>query len=173
MRLGRIKSCGCSRKGIKVKRKRWNKYDLTHEYGIGYTTKGEIFYFDLEDYGKIKPYSWGTANGYICARINGKTTRMHRFILNASKIVDHINHNKADNRKFNLRECTPSQNSMNRDGVLGVTFAKSKNRWNAYIGFNRKIISLGSFNTKQEAIKIRKQAEKEYFREFAYKEDFE
>ena len=62
---------------------------------------------------------------------------------------------------------------MNRDGVLGVAFVKSKNRWNAYIGFNCKIISLGSFNTKQEAIKIRKQAEKEYFGEFAYKEDFE
>lgn len=44
-------SCGCTRK-------KYNQYNLLGEYGIGYTKKGEEFYFDLEDYNKIKSYSW-------------------------------------------------------------------------------------------------------------------
>lgn len=170
MRLGRTKSCGCARKDITFRSQRGNNYDLTNEYGIGYTTKGEMFYFDLEDYDRIKPYSWSSSRGYIHAKINGKTIQMHRFILNAFKIVDHINHNKADNRKTNLRECTPSQNSMNRNGIKGIFFDKSKNRWDARIGINCKTINLGSFKTQQEAIEVRKKAEKKYFGEFAYRE---
>lgn len=44
-----------SNKGGK-KNKRYNRYDLTGEYGIGYTNQGVEFYFDLEDYDKIKEY---------------------------------------------------------------------------------------------------------------------
>ena len=171
MRLGRIKSCGCSRKEkIKFKHKRGNDYDLTHEYGIGYTTKGEIFYFDLEDYEKIKPYSWYASRGYI-RTLSGKThISMHRLVLNTSKIVDHINHNKSDNRKSNLRECTPAQNSMNRNGVKGISFHRPSHKWCARIGINCKTIILGSFKTQQEAIEARKKAEKQYFGKFAYRE---
>lgn len=167
MRLGRIKSCGCLRKEkFKLKHKRGNDYDLTHEYGIGYTTRGEIFYFDLEDYEKIKPYSWHANRGYI-QTLSGKThIFMHRLVLNASNIVDHINHNKSDNRKSNLRECTPAQNSMNRNGVAGITFDKLSNKWNAYIGMNYKRINLGYFKVKQDAIEARKKAEKKYFGNF-------
>ena len=35
-----------------------NKYDLSGEYGIGYDSNGQKFYFDLEDYDKIKNYCW-------------------------------------------------------------------------------------------------------------------
>lgn len=173
MRIGKIKSCGCSKKdakNIKLKPKRGNDYDLTHDYGIGYTTKGEIFYFDLEDYEKIKPYSWYSVRGYIRAHADKAPISMHRLVLNASNIVDHINHNKSDNRKSNLRECTPAQNSMNRNGVAGITFDKLSNKWNAYIGMNYKRISLGYFKVKQDAIKARKKAEKKYFGEFACRE---
>lgn len=58
----KINSCGCLQKETKSKNgrsnKRYNIYDLTGEYGIGYTSKGEKFYFDLEDYDKIKDYCW-------------------------------------------------------------------------------------------------------------------
>lgn len=57
-------SCGCLAKEKTIKRnksrKRYNQYDLSGEYGIGYTSKGEKFYFDLEDYDKIKDYCWHT-----------------------------------------------------------------------------------------------------------------
>lgn len=60
LRHGRTKSCGCFDKetsAIQGKlNKKYNTYDLSGEYGIGYTSKGEEFYFDLEDYDKIKDY---------------------------------------------------------------------------------------------------------------------
>ena len=55
-------SCGCLSKENSFKQgksaKKYNIYDLSGEYGIGYTLKGEEFYFDLEDYDKIKDYCW-------------------------------------------------------------------------------------------------------------------
>ena len=50
-------SCGCLQKERTSKaNKKYNSYDLSGEYGIGYTSKGKKFYFDLEDYDKIKDY---------------------------------------------------------------------------------------------------------------------
>ena len=78
------------------------------EYGIGYTSKGEEFYFDLEDYDLIKNYCWyKTFYGYLATRERGskKHIFLHKIILryqNQSKNdIDHINGNKADNRKSN------------------------------------------------------------------------
>ena len=181
IRYGEKRSCGC----LRLQRKppfysidRYLKYDLTHKYGIGYTNTGVKFYFDLEDYEKIKPYSWNENKGYIYTDIKGKKVALHRFILNATKIVDHINHNKYDNRKCNLRECTTSQNSTNRkpykfnkSGYNGVVFYDKLNKWQARIGVNKKIINLGYFTSKQDAINARKKAEEKYFGEFAYKEN--
>ena len=45
-----------------------NVYDLSGEYGIGYTLKGEEFYFDLEDYDKIKDYCWHINKKYVCTK---------------------------------------------------------------------------------------------------------
>ncbi len=57
--LGKSKSCGCLAKEIcSTVHKKYNTYDLSDEYGIGFTSKGEKFYFDLEDYDKIKNYCW-------------------------------------------------------------------------------------------------------------------
>ena len=53
LRMGHTKSCGQNRKN-----KKGNKYDLSGDYGVGYTYKNEPFYFDLEDYNKIKEYTW-------------------------------------------------------------------------------------------------------------------
>ena len=59
---GNTQSCGClQREKVMItgnNNKKYNTYDLTGEYGIGYTSKGEEFYFDLEDYDKIKNYCW-------------------------------------------------------------------------------------------------------------------
>lgn len=172
MRLGRIKSCGCAQSEMKPTRRdpKIPKYKLTRKYGIGYTNKGTEFYFDLEDYEKIKNHSWSeNRGGYIYTYIEHKIILLHRFILNATQIVDHINHNKKDNRKCNLRECTPSQNAMNRANTKGIFFNKSVNKWQAQIQINKKRIYLGIFINKQEAIDARKKAEEKYFGEFAYK----
>ena len=186
LKNGNTKSCGCLDSETTAKRnkdfcKKYNTYDLSGEYGVGYTSKGEEFYFDLEDYDLIKDYCWHLdAYGYVISQNSGtknnrKHIKMHRVLLPKFKIVDHINHNKRDNRKYNLREVTDSQNSMNKgirsnntSGVTGVYFKKESNKWFAIITVNKKIINLGYFKNFEDAVKARKEAEEKYYGEFSY-----
>lgn len=176
---GHTKSCGCLQKEIaKTTKKKYNTYDLTGEYGIGYTSKGEEFYFDLEDYDKIKDYCWCVDKyGYVRGNVYKTKIKLHRLITDCHKdmVVDHINHNKLDNRKNNLRICDQHRNNMNRSllpsntsGVTGVTFDKSKNKWSAQIGYKGKNIYLGRFDFFEDAVKARKEAEEKYFGEYSY-----
>ena len=180
---GRAKSCGCFRREVTSKKsKKYNTYDLSNEYGIGYTSNGEEFYFDLEDYNKIKDYCWATdKDGYIVAHTldgTGRKIRFHRLVyLGADLIdhIDHINHKVWDNRKHNLRPATVSQNNMNKilssnntSGVTGVGWHKTKGKWRAYIVVNKKQIHLGDYNNFKDAVKARKDAEEKYFGEFSY-----
>jgi len=183
LRNGHTKSCGCLQreivKEISQTSKNHNTYDLTGEYGIGYTKKGEEFYFDLEDYDKIKNYSWHiNADGYV---VTGYTAiLMHRLVMNCPDDMetDHIFHNRYDNRKEFLRIVTRSQNGMNRalqsnntSGITGVIWRKDKEKWNAQIFINKKRVHLGYFDDFDEAVKVRKEAELKYFGEYRYKEN--
>lgn len=183
---GKTKSCGCLRpKKVEKHEKRklpHNTYNLTGEYGIGYTIKGEEFYFDLEDYEKIKDYYWMfNKRGYLYSVKNKKKIIFHRYILGITDSlidVDHIYHKKFDNRKSELRIVNRSQNSMNRSlrsdnksGVTGVCWNKFCDKWIAYICVNKKRINLGRFDDYNQAVKIRKEAEKKYFGEFRYREN--
>ena len=126
---------------------------------------------DFEDMEKLKNIKWHLASEYI---INKKHGKMHRYIMNCKDefiIIDHINRNVLDNRKSNLRECTKSENSRNRTtqsnnktGITGVS--KDKDLFVAYISYEGKRIFLGRFKNIDDAIKIRKEAEKKYFKEF-------
>lgn len=156
---------------------------MSSEYGVCWTSNtNNKFYFDKEDYDKIKDYCWfETSKGYICSSgINGnynKKIYMHRLILDAdkNKIVDHINHNKHDNRKCNLRICTQSENMMNtvlkRDntsGVKGVWWCDRLNKWCSEIQVHNNKIVLGYFSNMNDAIESRKYAEEKYFGEYSY-----
>ena len=174
----RTTSCGCHHKRMTSERsKKYNTYDLSGEYGIGYTSKGEEFYFDLEDYDKIKDYCWFISkNGYVLAgQLNGdKKIRFHKLLF-PNVEVDHIHHKKYDNRKSELRIVTRSQNNMNHglrndntSGVTGVAWNKTNNKWMAYITVNSNTIHLGYFDRFKDAVKTRKEAEEKYFGEFSY-----
>ena len=128
---------------------------------------------DLEDIDKVKSYKWCLSHGYAFNKKNNIT--LHRFIMDCPEdmVVDHINHNRLDNRKCNLRICTQQQNCMNRkfmsnntSGCIGVSWDKSKNKWTSQIMLNNKYIYLGCYDTKEEAIKARKQAEIDLFGEY-------
>ena len=179
---GTTKSCGCLAKELRVARmKKYNTYDLSGEYGIGYTSKGEEFYFDLEDYDKIKDYYWlKTEYGYIHStnRKDKQYVFLHRLVMNINDpeiICDHINCNKIDNRKNNLRIATRSGNATNRppyeksvSGYSGVTFDKTKNKWLVRIYINHKQVNLGCYDNLDEAIAKRLKAEEKYYGEFSY-----
>lgn len=175
-----------------TKKPKKNKYDLTGEYGIGWTSNtNEEFYFDLEDYDKIKDFNWkriirrgDKEKGYLCTTIergkrkdgsrNTKVLFFHKMIVDYN-LVDHENGNKLDNRKKNLRECTQSQNMMNvkvkknnTSGVTGVGLFKNSGKWFARINPSKgNRIFLGEFTNKEDAIKARLVGEIQYYGEFA------
>lgn len=180
LKSGKVKSCGCL-KIDKSKIKKANKYDLSGAFGIGYTSKDEEFYFDLEDYEKIKNNCWYvSAQGYLVSNISDTERTcliMHRLIMEAENydiVVDHINHNKKDNRKENLRLVNRKQNNWNRSivnnypsGRTGVHWDKSRNKWVARLKKEGKTHNLGRFENLEDAIKAREKAEKEYYGEYA------
>lgn len=192
IRSGQKLSCGCLHKEKIIKHarelgyvyggynKKYNKYDLSNDFGIGFFITGEKFYFDLEDYDKIKNFYWENNHGYAVARIyeleNQEYIYMHRLIIGAKneEIVDHIDRNRLNNFKNNLRITDNSGNARNASlaknntsGITGVTFDKRNNKWIAQITTHYQNKRLGSFINKEDAIRARLCAEKEYFGEFA------
>jgi len=158
-----------------------NTYNLSGEYGIGYLKNGEKFYFDLEDYDKIKDYYWmNGSKGYIVSsRRNGEYVFLHKIIYAVSmdKEVDHIDRNKKDCRKCNLREATSQNNACNRNkridnttGIIGVTLHNS-GLYQARINIDKQRKSLGYYDNKEDAIQARLKAEKKYYKEFAPQRD--
>lgn len=184
LKNGDTKSCGCLNSEIaseSIKRfKKENTYDLSGNYGIGYTANGKKFYFDLEDYDKIKNYYWQvTKRGYVISSETKEHDRLvqHRLIMNCPEEleIDHIHQErKNDNRKNNLRICTHIKNSMNRDirsdntsGVTGVSFDKHCNKWVAMITYNGKR-KKRKFSDFSDAVRQRKEWEELYFSEYSY-----
>lgn len=183
LRSGNSKSCGCVQKQKLIERtKKYNTYDLeSKDYGIGYTEEGKEFWFDKEDYEKIKDYYWNFDDkGAVCTKLYKENTTMyiHRLIMGVNQHeiqVDHIKHNRYDNRKSQLRISDNKQNNRNKGlvkrnttGVTGVYLQKDSGSWYAQIKVDYKIIHLGSFKTREEAIKARKEAEEKYFGEWSY-----
>lgn len=186
LKKGNTSSCGCLAKETikKIKSKR-NKYEFKDNYVIGYTTNtNKQFFVDIEDYDKISNMCWSENDkGYIISNsLNRKSAiRLHRFILDLDKddkrIVDHINNKRYDNRRSNLRLADKQTNGINRPanknnklGHKGIFLNKNKTRYCARIMVNYKNIHLGTFDTLEEAIKARQEAEIKYFGEFAYVE---
>ncbi len=86
-----------------------------------------------------------------------------------SQQIDHINGNRADNRIENLRdvECAQNQRNMgrsirNKSGVTGVWWDGARSKWQATIWVRKKVVHLGRFKKKREAIAARKAAETKY-----------
>lgn len=184
LKSGLTQSCGClAKEKTSEMFKKYNTYDLSGEYGVGYTEEGELFYFDLEDYDLIKNYYWSkNDNDYIYVRtdFDGRPLLwMHRLVMNCPEDmeIDHEFHNHWDNRKEFLRIVTKSQNAMNRvlqsnntSGVKGVYWDIRNEKWKPYISIDGKQTFLGAFDNFEEAVIIRKEAEEKYYGEYAYKE---
>lgn len=188
LRNGHSKSCGCEKNAMIAKSKfKYNQYSelMTDEHGeyyIGRTSNtNKEFYIDADDFDKIKNYCWrevksrrADITSRICTSIDNKTVYMHQVI--GFKAYDHVDRNELNNRKYNLRPCSKSQNSANRNlqqnntsGVTGVYWYANRNKWVAQISFKQKQIrkTLGYFANKDDAIRARLNAEMQYFGEFA------
>ncbi len=181
LRSGNTKSCGCLHREVmrKIVSKQ-NKFDLSGECGVGYTSNtNKPFYFDLEDFDKIKNYCWvERSDGYIVANSklnNNQTIRMHRLVTNNQFLtVDHINCKKYDNRKINLRSSNKQLNNINRGvnsnnklGIKGI-FKKRDGNYIAKIEKGNKIYTKSSGDLEY-LIAWRKAKEIELYGEYAYK----
>jgi hypothetical protein len=144
-------------------------------------TKGKVAIVDDDMFEYLNQFKWCYSKGYAIRgiRVNGKAEKicMHRAIINTpvGMDTDHMNMNKLDNRRENLRICNRSENirntglrSTNSSGYKGVTLHKARNKWRARIRVNGKKKSLGYFATKEEAAKAYNAAASFYFREFAW-----
>lgn len=159
LKLGEVTHCGCQRRNSPNKDKPIT-YDLSGDYGIGYTAKGEMFLFDLEDYGKLKDYRWYyNHRGYLQASAKGgngkiKAVYLHKLVMGEppeGKVINLIRHPeepgslKIDYRKENLRLVTRAEScwskgkrSDNESGHTGVHFSKRHNCWIARVKKNGK-----------------------------------
>lgn len=111
---------------------------------------------DDEDWHRLSMMSWCVAGGYAVATIARKSVAMHQLLLPSVARVDHLNWNKLDNRKKNLRAATRSENGQNvplRPGKEYRGVYASKQRWAARIVKDKIKYHLGSFATIQEAAK--------------------
>lgn len=138
-------------------------------------TQGATAYVDDEDYEEISKYKWYlSSNGYAMrsvymGRNKSSAICMHRQVINLDRLskmdVDHINNNKLDNRKENLRVCTRSENMRNRgknknnkSGYKGVSWFARDSCWTAGIKHNGKRIYLGLFDNPADAHEAYKKA---------------
>ena len=163
LKSGSIKSCGCSRN-------KSTRYEICGNITKIYSSNGYEAIIDTEDLDKVKNFRfYCNTQGYFRCIRKRKQYILHRIIMDCpdDMVVDHINHNVFDNRKCNLRICTLAQNAYNKRTAIGVNFRNGV--WIAEIGYQGKSIYLGSFKTKDEAMKARLAAEEKYFGEFRYK----
>lgn len=129
------------------------------------------------DYELFKRMKWGIdINGYPRTWVHiklekykykTKTVLLHKLLFKSDSklVVDHINRNKLDNRRSNLRLVPRNVNSINskqHDKSVGVR--KNRNRWTANATENNKSVHIGSFKTKSEAIAARKEWMEKYYK---------
>lgn len=83
----------------------------------GINGAGRYTEVDPVDFQRVSMHKWFLRNGYAVSVIDGKSVRLHRFVMMEDDpriVIDHINRNRLDNRAENLRRLTPQENANNR-----------------------------------------------------------
>ena len=131
-----------------------------------------------DDFEFLRPFiKYDKSNGYWRLHKWGKRVYIHRFVLDAKKgeIVNHINRNKSDNRRSNLRIASHKLNSYNCNVEnplgRGIYFDKHGNRFRACISHNNKTLKLGSFKSARDAKIAYNQKAKEMYGDDAYQHE--
>jgi hypothetical protein len=144
-------------------------------------TRGKFTIVDDECFELLNKFNWhidshgyAARNGYV----RGRRTKilMHRVLLNIPKhlAVDHINGDRADNRKCNLRICDNRENQGNRrkrqhasSAYKGVSWHSSSQKWQVRISDNKKRTHVGVYNSETEAALAYNNVAVKVFGEFA------
>ena len=145
-------------------------------------TQGRFALVDDEDFEWLSQWKWSFSggkkdSGYAVRNDNGVIILMHREIKNPppEKEIDHKDTDKLNNQKYNLRECTKSQNNGNRPRYdkqrpgkyKGCFLKKDKKKWLSQITINKKSKFLGYFDNEIDAAIAYNVAALQIFGEFA------
>lgn len=149
-------------------------------------SQGKFARVDRKNYDYLNQWKWHYTHGYAVRRIHkrlrsneytGNYIYMHRLIMQTPEgmVSDHINGDGLDNREDNLRNCTQTQNLINRkvqsnslSGIKGVRWNKHKNRYEPNITVDGKKVYIGRFKTIEEATEAYKQASIKHFGEYTH-----
>ncbi|MCL2932628.1 MAG: hypothetical protein MGG11_10310 [Trichodesmium sp. MAG_R03] len=138
-------------------------------------TRGQIVIVDEQDYQELSQYKWYLIDGFAARTIKKDDKRttiyMHRVIMDAPMGISvyHINHNKLDNQRENLRLVKGSARMHRRPSVKhsskyrGVYWCKDKRKWIAEIKVYKKQIRLGRFEVEKDAAIAYDEAARKYY----------
>lgn len=141
-------------------------------------SKDKTTILDDEDFMSIADRAWHFCGGYARTTVVDKESQsfrtkavyLHRFLIGLSeddpRHIDHINGDRLDNRRENLRVCEPFQNSMNalastksKTGVRGVCFDRQRGKWVATLMVKGKKIFKKRFDSFSDAVAAREAVE--------------
>ena len=159
-----------------------NTYDVyddivvVHTYKRGTGEETGSFIIDRSDFDLVKRKHWRTWEDNFFTG-NFDPISISRFLLgldhNDKQVVDHINGDRTDNRRSNLRIVYQSQNTMNKDllsnntsGITGLSWDKYRNRWAVEIRCDYKRAHLGRYKDISDACYVRYVAEMLLFGEY-------
>lgn len=161
-----------------------NKIEIQGDYAI-LNDKIKIDTKNLEKILSFKRYVSINSSGYPYIQWKGRELFIYRLIMNLPQcyddktllIADHINGIRTDCTEQNLRICKKTKNAINckiyknnKSGYKEIFWNKRLNKWEVGIQYDKKNHYLGVYSNLEDAIKIRKDAEKKYFGKFLRKE---
>lgn len=163
---GKSKSCG-----------KCNSYLDKGTHMVCIVKDKQEFMFDKADLEVVEKHTWFIhKHGYPTTEVNGKMIKLHRMLLNPSSMeqVDHIDLNRKNNCRQNLRVVMHMQNMQNKSlfasntsGYKGVSWMKNRHKFRAYICINNKLKSLGDYNSAEEAAQVYNINAMKYYGEYA------
>jgi hypothetical protein len=100
----------------------------------------------------------------VKTRIGGKIIKLHHFFLKQKDgyVVDHIDRNKLNNKKQNLRYITTKENTWNTVKPKGYYFEKRRNKYIVRIFADGKTMHSEAVETEREAIELYSNLKKQY-----------
>lgn len=158
--------------------KKYNGYDLSKEEAekiLDYNPETGVFIYKISTNNRNKKggIAGSKNSGYLTIMYKGKNYSLHRivFLLEDGKFpdeqIDHINGNRGDNRRSNLRKVTHQQNCWNKKSIGACRHKKGK--YVSYVDHDGKRIHLGYFKTREQAMSVslekKKYLREEYVRE--------
>jgi hypothetical protein len=140
-------------------------------------TQGQFAIVDQGDLVKVAGINWTALKKgkvwYARGSFEGRKVYMHRLLLEGVALVDHIDGNGLNNRKANLRPSCKQRNGLNhhghrdnKSGYVGVSFDKSRNRYEAYISVDGTKVAIGRYSTAIEAALAYDRVQTEWAGEF-------